>query len=189
VGGLLEKHPKILQANLNNCTKDKFMPLQSALKSGSHANVATVVGLLEKHPEILKANLMQHNRFEFNCLHQAANSGNYAFVQQVVSLIEQVFPEESASVISELKKEDRKFQTKAWQNPEIKAFLNKFSSQPYRSNENRDFYPSGGYRQQGNASSNHARNSNSDRLEKKRPFSSTGSHESRATKIQKRVYT
>jgi hypothetical protein len=186
---LLKEHPDALKANLKNVTKDGFMVLQHALASGNADTVRQVIALLEEYPDAARANLKQHNRFGYNCLHQAANSGNYSFVQQVVSLIERVFLEESAQVISDLKKDGKKFQAKAWQNPEIKAFLNKASSPPNRNDKSRDFYPRGSYRRQENTLLNHRpRNNVADNPENKRQRSSEELYDYRESKVQRWAY-
>jgi ankyrin repeat protein len=143
---LLEKYPDVLRANLANVTINKFTPLLTALKSGSEVNIAIVVSLLDRHREAAKESIMQHNRFGYNCLHQAANSGNYEFVLQVVSLIDQVFAKDSANIIAKLKQDKTRFNAKAKQNPQIKAFLNQASSRPFVYDKNQEIYLSGGYR-------------------------------------------
>jgi ankyrin repeat protein len=183
---LLEQYPDILKANLANVTKDKFTTLLSALKSGSEVNIAIVVSLLDRYREAAKENIKEPNRFGYNCLHQAANSGNYEFVLQVVSLIEEIFAKDSANIIAKLKQDKTRFNAKAKQNPQIKAFLNQASSRPFVYDKNQGIYLGGGYRVKSIAIFNRAKKDSSNCFEKNRPYDD--SRVTECLKTLKRVY-
>jgi superfamily II DNA or RNA helicase/ankyrin repeat protein len=82
---VLERRPDALVQNLSNCTNDGFMPLQSALKTGSVEIAERLLEILARYPDALAQNLSHSTNAGFMPLQHALASGS---VENVVRLLE-----------------------------------------------------------------------------------------------------